>query len=173
MNIFPLFALLTGLLSSQVQLSELCLLSRKYNYRPQAAQSVTLIASILVLLIAVYDMMWSGLDVVLLFEVVLCALAFIVSEWLLALWSPKLLAQTIVWRLIIVIAMAFVINLWGQPSLLPFVLIGLFFRNSPFGVVHGKPFWLAYWFVVLVYSSLNGVTFHHQWKKSAEKSAIG
>lgn len=146
MYIFPLFALLTGLLSSQVQLSELCLLSGHYNYRPQAAQSVTLIAGILVLLIAVYDIMWSGLNVVILYEVVLCAFGFVVSEWLLALWSPKLLAQTIVCRLIIVVAMAFVINLWGQPSLLPFVLIGLFFRNNPFGVVHGKPFWLAYWF---------------------------
>lgn len=144
MSIFPLFALLTGLLSTQVQLSELRLLSGHYNYRWQAAQTVTLVAGVLTLAVVGYDVMLTGLNIIVLLETVVCLLFYIVSEWLLAKWSPQRLVLSVLWRLVIVAGMAWAIGQWGQLSLLPFVLMGLYFRNCPFGVVHGKPFCVSF-----------------------------
>lgn len=145
MSIFLLLVLLTGLLSAQVQLSELRLLSRHYNYKLQLPQSVTLIASVLIIFIVVSDLWWHGINGVILLETFLCVLVYVVAEWLLALLSPKTFIVTLIGRLAVVLMMAWVVSRW-EPSLLPFVVVGLFFRNTPIGVVHGKPFWLAYRF---------------------------
>ncbi len=143
MSIFPLFALLTWLLSAQVQLSEFRLLTGRYNYRWQVSQAVTLVAGVLTLAVVGYDVVRTGMNLVMLFETAVCLLFYIVAEWLLAKWSPRRLVLSVLWRLVIVAGMAWAISQWGLQSLLPFVLMGLYFRNCPFGVVHGKPFWIS------------------------------
>ena len=147
---FPLFALLMVLLSAQVQLSELRLLSGHYNYRLRAAQAVTLVAGVLVLAVVGYDVVgmvfWreDPFDAVMvLLEAAFCLLVYMVSEWLLAKWSPWRLLLSVLWRLAAIVGTVWAISKWGQQSLLPFVLMGLYFRNSPFGVVHGKTFWVV------------------------------
>jgi hypothetical protein len=145
MIFFFLLALLAVLLSAQVQLSEFRLLTGRYNYRLQATQWMTWIAGLLSLLAAICDITVSGLNCIVFIEIVLCGLTYAISEWLLARWSPKQLTLTVAWRLLVILMLATAVAFWGQQSLLPFLSIGLYFRNSPFGVVHGKPFWLVHW----------------------------
>ena len=147
MGFFPSLALLVWLVSAQVQISELCLLSGRYNYKPQSAQAVTMATSILLLLVVVFDIAWSGINGLILLEILLCLLAFMLSEWFLSRWSPQFLLLTVLWRFVVVLLLAWAIGTSGQRSLLPFVAMGLYLRNNPFGIVHGKPFFLAYYFL--------------------------
>lgn len=143
MSSYFLLALLTYLIATQVQLSELRLLTGYYNYKLQVAQTVTIIAAVFTILIVACDIRVNGLNVFILSETVSCAFAYLFSEWLLAKLAPQQLLYTIVWRLLVVLIMVWMLSCWGQSSLLPFVVVGLLLRNSPLGVVHGKPFWLA------------------------------
>lgn len=145
MSVFLLSALLAWYLSAQVQLSEVRLLSMHYNYKLQAPQTLTMVAAVLLLFVVGFDLWRYGVNGSILLEVILCMLVYVIVEWLLALVSPKELVVTVVGRLLMVLVMAWIVGK-REPSLLPFVLTGLFFRNSPLGVVHGKPFWLAYRF---------------------------
>jgi hypothetical protein len=143
---FPLLGLMTWFVSAQVQISELRLLSGYYNYKLQPVQAVTMVTGMLLLLVVVLDIARSGLNGLIIFEVMLGLLVSMMSEWFLSRWSPHYLTLTVLWRIVVVALLAWAIGKCGQQSLLPFVVMGLYLRNNPFGVVHGKPFFLAYYF---------------------------
>lgn len=143
MIVFLFLALAVALLSAQVQLSELRLLSGRYSYRMQKPQAVTMIASVLTLLVVVIDLMTKvGWYVV--WQCLIAAFVWLVSEWLLSRLSPHRLVVSVVWRVVVVAATAiFFLLQWSHASLLPFVFIGLWLRNTPLGLVHGKDLFLA------------------------------
>ena len=137
-------AIVMFLLSSQIQISELCLLPGRYNYRMRRIQGVTFLAMLLVVGMLLVRYRSEGLHLVILAYVFLALLVWRLSEWLLARWCPRQIAYSSVFRLLVIVALSLLFTYWNLFDLLPFAVVGLSFRNSFFGTVHGKPFWLAY-----------------------------
>lgn len=139
-----LLAVVMVFLSAQVQISDLRLLTGHYNFRLRGAQRLTFLSLLLVFIVLLEEYLSQGIHLLVLPEAVLALFAWRISEWMLARWSPLRIAYSSVFRLMVISALSVFFSFWGGFSLLPFVLVGLSFRNSPFGTVHGKPFWLAY-----------------------------
>ena len=135
--------LLLFLLSMQIQISELRLLTGKYNYRIQAAQYVTYVSSLLTLLLLIVNIKsfvclpWLALSLGSL------VVTFVV-EWCLSRISPDNLFMTLAIRASLLLIGAALMAYMGFFFYTPFVVSGLFVRNSPFGVAHGKPMFFAY-----------------------------
>lgn len=139
-----LLAVAATLLAMQIQLSEWRLLTGRYYYKVSWPQSITYLATALVaaLLAAYY---WvEGFRLFSMVEAVVALVAWQMSEWLLARFSPQRLMVSVAWRLAVVAGLAVAMANRNAFDVLPFVAIGLCFRNSPLGTVHGKPLWLAY-----------------------------
>ena len=136
MTEFILFSLIGWLLGALIHWNELRLLSGHYHYKIGRWQWVTYVSSLLSLMMVTYDVVHVG--------VLLCVVAsllmvfcYAVVEWVLSKWSPLSMAVSVGVRLIVLLAGAYVLRLTGYELITPFVLAGLWFRNSPFGVVHG------------------------------------
>ena len=145
------------LIGAQVQLSELRLLTGRYNYKWQSPQAVTFVATLLgVGCMVFYLLTFSPFHFFTLFAFLLYYAA---AEWLLSRWSPSRMSVSLCYRFIV---------LWitgvgyscvplaasllrpnemladGLLSPMCWLLAGIYMRNCPFGVVHGKPLFLAY-----------------------------
>ena len=142
--IYIVLAVVMVLLSAQIQVSELRLLTGRYNYRMRRAQGITLVATFVVVFILLLNYMTKGFRQAVLAEVFLVLFVWRISEWLLARWSPRKIAYSAILRLIVIGALTLLFAYWSLFDLLPFTIVGLSFRNSLFGTVHGKPFWLTY-----------------------------
>ena len=138
----PIIAALVGL---QIQLSELRLLTGHYRYELQAPQWVTLVAATVAVIAVVAEVLMGGTSV---FSVVawavLCVPFWLCAEWLLARLSPRRLWLSLAFRLAIVASTVLVFRFLGLCSVIPCLLWGIIVRNSPLGIVHGKPMWLAH-----------------------------
>lgn len=167
---YCILSLVAFLIGAQLQLSELVLLTGRYSYRPQLPQTVTLAAAVVAAAVMVFDLVTIRVDVVVA-ATVGSMVVWLFSEWLLARLSPRRLAVAVAWRVAVVgigamglmgvigpmgpISLIGLIGsighispighmgLIGSCPLLPFVAMGACLRNSPFGVVCGKPFFLA------------------------------
>ena len=140
--LLSLLAYLTGL---QVQLNELRLLSRGYNYRIQPAQWITYAATLLGIGLFITDLLTiSPLSWIILWISSLLITAII--EWILARLSPTHASTSFCIRIAFIITLGYATERIGTPSLFPFFLAGCYVRNSPFGVVHGKPLFIAHRF---------------------------
>lgn len=140
---YPLLCCLSFLLGAQLQLNELGLLSRQYNYGVQKAQFISFGAAVAGLALLTVDLLhipfWPWLGLV--------GAAFVIpllAEWCLARLSPKHVMTSQVLRFIILLLCACLSGLSQLYVLFPFFVAGLYVRNSPFGVVHGKPLFMAY-----------------------------
>lgn len=146
MMMLCVLALAAFLVGAQIQLGELRLLTGRYRYQFQKPQLVTLLALLLGLLLIVsdaYGMKGSAAGV--LAELLVLLLVSVMSEWLLARLSFVSVGATVVFRLLVVLGAALaVLAVFVHLSVSPFLLTGLYLRNCPFGVVHGKAFFLAY-----------------------------
>lgn len=139
-------ALLVFLLGAQVEIRELKLLSRRFNYQIRMPQYLTYAASVLSLMVLAGDVFRCHSLLWWLTAAFVYMLLYAIVEWLLAVFSPRRLAVAGMVRLLVVIVAAVGIYRQGMWCLAPFLFAGLYFRNSPFGLVHGKPFFLAYYF---------------------------
>lgn len=139
-----LLAVVMVLLSAQVQISELRLLTGHYNYHLRGAQRLSFVSLLLVVAVLLGACLSQGIHLLELTESVLALFTWRISEWMLARWTPRKIAYSSVYRLMVISALSILFSFLGVFSLLPFVFVGLSFRNSPLGTVHGKPFWLAY-----------------------------
>ncbi len=131
------------LIGQQLQLSELKLLTLRYNYRPQHPQAVSIVAAMAGIALLLCDacctaMGWSSIWVMV---AVLTATA--IFEWLLARISSLSLMVSVCARCAAVVLAAWLLYVMQVQVVAPFLLSGLYLRNTPFGIVHGKPLWLA------------------------------
>lgn len=142
--LYILVFILTWFIGAQIQYSELCLLLGRYNYNIQKAQMVTYGASLLAICLLIGWVWFAGLYVESLLIGLLFVICYAVGEWLLSLWSPKSVGKALAYRIFIVVVGALVLHTFGYHILLPALLAGFYFRNTPFGCVSGKPFFVAY-----------------------------
>lgn len=145
MTIYILSAFVAWLLGAQVAFRELHLLSGKYNYKIKTPQFVTFVSCALTLLLLACDVCNSSFGWPWFLGICGMALAYTVWEWVLAMLSPRHLLTSLLLRTVFILVAAWGLSQAGMMILTPFVVAGLFFRNSPFGVVHGKPFFLVSW----------------------------
>lgn len=139
-----LSAPLLFLLGAQVEIRELRLLTGNYNYPIQKPQWVTFGAFLLALFVLVGDILVCGNIISFVGAVFSSLILYAILEWTLAVTSPQKLIIPLLFRMCYAIVMAFVFSMQDTYCLAPFLLTGLYFRNAPFGVVFGKPFFLAY-----------------------------
>lgn len=142
--IYTLFFILVWLLGAQVQFSELRLLSGLYHYRLQTPQFVTYTAACVLSLVLLHDLVFATLTIHTLALSVAYVALYIAAEWAMAkcVFCHKILC--FVSRLALVAAGGVLMYLLGINSVIAGWAAGLYFRNNPFGVVYGKPFWMAY-----------------------------
>ena len=143
--LYSIFAILATFIGAQIQLSEFSLLTGRINYRAQWPQTMTFVATVLAFIIMAYDIVVIQFNTYVIVEAMLGIIICLFSEWLLSRLSPTALWVSVVWRVVLGIAMAVAIGLktGGTYPLLPFLGMGLYMRNSPFGIVHSKPFFIA------------------------------
>ena len=143
--LYSIFAILATFIGAQIQLSEFSLLTGRINYRAQWPQAVTLVATVLAFIIIACDIVEIRFNTYVIVEVMLGLIICVFSEWLLSRLSPTALWVSLVWRVVLCIAMAVAIGLQTGETypLLPFLAMGLYMRNSPFGIVHSKSFFIA------------------------------
>lgn len=144
---FPCCILAT-LLGMQVEAAELKLLTGKYNYRPQKAQWITPLATLGTAALLVFDGMRHPMAGLFLASTALLLLICL-EEWVLTRVNPS--RRAVSWGLRLAAVAAGALATWGMSTaqtagipLFPFALMGLYLRNSPFGIPHGKDLCLAY-----------------------------
>ncbi len=143
--IHSLIAIAAFLIGFQIELRELRLLTGRYNYRIQAAQSVTFLATLL----AIGGMIWNcfgNIPHTILFSAGVFLLVA-VSEWILTRMNPSRALFSWGFRIAGIILLSSLITRFSSEiQVVPFLLAGLYLRNSPFAIPHGKKMGLAYAF---------------------------
>ncbi|MBQ7181482.1 MAG: hypothetical protein IJR87_09340 [Bacteroidaceae bacterium] len=68
---------------------------------------------------------------------ILFVVFYAMTEWVLGKLSPRRMMFSVCTRLVVLVAGASILFYSGLEAMMPFVAAGLWFRNSPFGIVHG------------------------------------
>lgn len=145
---YYLCTFLALLLGIQIQSSDWKLLSGKYNYRIGLPQYITYAFTLIALATALRDIITLSLMSELVVCVAILAIFFI-SELILAHINPKVCRLSWYWRFMVTWLCALITYhiciLFNEAAVpyLPFVLAGIYLRNTPFGITHGKDLWIA------------------------------
>ena len=99
-------------------------------------QWMTYMSFLLTLLIVIFDVFHAGVLPCLVTSLIITS-CYIITEWILGKLSPQYMAVSIFIRLIFLSVSFLILYCTGNEVVMPFFLVGLWFRNSPFGVVHG------------------------------------
>ena len=126
----------------QLQVSELKLITRRYNYRCHAPNYISYIAALGILVVLVWDCVNSDLlpIVVALFVSLFVA---ITKEWFWAKVNAEKISITCLFHFFLVFLFCCVERYFNVYIYVPLAVLGIYNRNCPFGVVHGKNFYLA------------------------------
>lgn len=146
------------LLGFQIQARELRLLTGGYNYRIQAPQFVSFVAALLALVGAVF-FLWQGWSIISTFSsssfgaweyirlgiyTLIPLLIFAVAEWMLSYLNPSTAWAAWSYRLLLCLMLEFS-SLASPFPFITYVAVGVFLRNSPFGIPFGKDLALVYY----------------------------
>lgn len=99
-------------------------------------QRLTYVSFLLALLIIIFDVWRVGALSCLVASLILTT-CYIIMEWILGKLSSRCMAVSIFVRLLFLLISFFVLYDVGNEAMMPFFMAGLWFCNSPFGVVHG------------------------------------
>ena len=142
---FFILSLIATYVGIQIQLTELKLLTNRYNYRIHAIQTISIIAATIAVGVSITDIVLKHEEITtIIFESLLSLLFLMLVEWILCRLSPKSRIISTIWRIAEVGIIAISIYMYGSSSIIPFIVIGLWLRNSPLGIVHGKNLYIAY-----------------------------
>lgn len=140
---YILYSYFAAWLGAQIAIPELKLFGGKYNYHLSISQWITLICFITFLTIIIHDVTdYGGISTLLGITIFLCLAIF--KEWF---WSKintsSIIASSIYHLTVIGIIAVYTCKI---DCFLSFPVIwGIYFRNTPFGVVHGKNFFISSW----------------------------
>lgn len=146
--IFSLVSILLVFLGVQIQINEISLLKGNINYKIGIVQWITYITAVIALSISINQLFVANI----LLEILTTGIVlfvFIISEYLLARIQPSRVRYSWYWRFIVTYICAFVCYhlriLIGSEVLptIPFIIAGIYLRNTPFGITHGKNLWIA------------------------------
>lgn len=147
------------LAAAQIDLADIRLLTRRYNFKPRREQRISwIVAASLVLLSLIYivfidtrtveRIIWGSIGF-------LCIYAL--AEWALAKIEPTKIGFSVVYRLAVLTLLSCQSHQTsGFIPLIQVILCGLYFRNCPFGIVHGKNFRLT-WKLDIPYGNTDAV----------------
>lgn len=148
MILYAIYGFLHLLLGIQIQMNEWKLLSGHYNYPLGKAQFVTYVCGFLAIVIATKDVLFVS-KLTLLFSSLLLLTIFAICEWGISIINPKNAINSWFARFMIILGYAILYRMFcAQTSfceypVMPFILVGIYLRNTPFGIAHGKKLWLA------------------------------
>ena len=164
-SIVALIGILAMLLGLQIQTRELRLLTFRYNYRIQLPQFVTFAAAVVALLGCSMDICamtlrihesavlleWSHAQIaghafITIFATLLPLIVFVIAEWGLSRMRPStaFVSWGVRFAITAVLAISEPLGFFiAPPMFTAFVLVGLYLRNNPFGIPHGKVLWIA------------------------------
>ena len=141
---YILYFFLTAWLGAQISLNDLRLFTGNYNYHASFFQWISLFLFITFIASLTYDIVNIGAIFTLLNMIAIFSIA-IVKEWVWSKVNTKSIIFSIIYHLITIVIISVCIYNCNSFLSLPFIM-GIYFRNCPFGVVHGKPFYITSWF---------------------------
>ncbi len=136
MVIYVLLSLVAWLTGTLIRYADLRLLTGNYHFHLGKWQWVTYCLCILAVGLTLWELVRADCCLRLMCCVVF-GCCYALSEWGLAKWSPHRIAFSVGYRLTILIGGTLIFAAVGVQLLTPFLLAGFWFRNSPFGTVHG------------------------------------
>lgn len=136
MVIYVLLSLVAWLTGTLICYADLRLLTGNYHFHLGKWQWVTYCLCILAVGLTLWELVRADCCLRLMCCVVF-GCCYALSEWGLAKWSPHRIAFSVGYRLTILIGGTLIFAAVGVQLLTPFLLAGFWFRNSPFGTVHG------------------------------------
>ena len=122
----------------QISFRDLKLLSGQYNYHICKAQWMTYFFALCSVFVCIHDVFVCTDIAVLIVVSLLMPIAVAVVEFVLAKLSPSRSLVSIGTRVAFAIGSFWMVKTLGCEALIPFILAGVYIRNCPFGVVHGK-----------------------------------
>lgn len=128
----------------QIFVDDFKLLFGRYNYRLRKSQWITYLFALMAICACCYDILEYRNVAAFVASLFVIPIVIAVSEFILAKLSPSNPLLSIGTRIILVIVLAWLMALLECKSLTPFVLAGIYIRNCPFGVVHGKNCFLTH-----------------------------
>lgn len=148
MALYILASLTASFIGFQIYIPELLLLSRKYNYVIQKAQFVTYISFIIAICMLFYDIYMNNIALMLTASCFVLFITFL-AEFILARFSPSQSIISWSFRSVYIFMLSLSLFIWSGGKwnpLLPFILIGVYLRNSTFGIPHKKELCMSYLF---------------------------
>jgi len=140
--LYCLFSLLAFFIGIQIWLPEIKLLSKRYNYKIGVAQVITYVCSILAITCVVHDLIVADKFFAILSFLVAIIYAAL-TEWFLAKIGSQydLLNWGIRCCLFSLFGLMLITN--NLIFITPFLIIGVYLRNCPMGVVSGKKLFIS------------------------------
>lgn len=128
----------------QICANDFKLLFGRYNYRLHKSQWVTYLFTLIAICVCCYEVWRCSNLAVFVVALFFVPIVIAVSEFILAKLSPTNPLVSIGARLFLALGLAWFMTMLECESLTPFVLAGMYIRNCPFGVVHGKNCFLTH-----------------------------
>lgn len=146
---FIILSIFTTFIGLQIQFNDWILLTNKYNYQIGHAQLITYFFSVLAVLTVALDLIYFTNLFLLLLITIILTLAIALSEWVWGKTNPKCTYLSWAYRVSFVLIAALVLHRLYSSAIpfTAFLAIGLYLRNNPFGIAHGKDLFLASYFI--------------------------
>ena len=141
---YILYSYFAAWIGAQIPLNELKLFKGKYNYHCLFFQWMTLFFFILFIASIIHDVV--EYKIIYTISGILIFFCFsLIKEWFWSKINTKTIILSVLFQLITIGGIAAYVHQINDFLSLPFIW-GIYFRNCPFGVVHGKPFFISSWF---------------------------
>lgn len=132
-------AILSTFIAMQMSKEDLKLLSGKYNYQLRKSNIIAFSSSVFIVLSVLYDFL--SIDFSFIFCITIISLLFsIVWIWGMAKINTHHFIVVVTMILIPIITASFIFYVSRIFCFTPFVLLGVYYRNNPFGNLFGKKF---------------------------------
>ena len=140
---YYLICLTVCFIGIQIRLKDLLLLTNRFNYKISFAQVISYISLVLLISIIVYD-----IDIIhsvsrWVYAIILSILTGFISEWGLSKLNFRRKTFTYIFRIAILFFISTISYQLSGNILTSILIYGLYLRNSPFGIIHGKDIFLS------------------------------
>ena len=151
---FIAISILCYCIGLQISISDLKCFSHQIKYEIGTAQILCLVFFLTSLGFILYDI----INVKFWLMLYACAAIFVsfLFEWFISKIDSQSLVVDIFLRFIAIIIFAYIICVYGLQLFTPFVLYGLYIRNCPFGVAHGKDLYLSTYLTRRTFPAIKG-----------------
>lgn len=139
-----ILSILCFIIGAQISINEIKLTIGKFNYRKSNTNLTSLVALLISYIFIYMDFHINSLFSYFFNLIIMAFLYSIIKEWLLAKINCQNLKLSLLLQFISIGLSFFALQQLGINSFIFFLIAGFYFRNCPFGVVHGKVLFIQF-----------------------------